>query len=252
MKEKYLRLFQTITDYENLDKELFDIPSVSYIEETGGCFYIPAEENNDPFNGHEYVDLGLPSGTLWAKCNVGANNEYEAGNYFAWGEVEPKTLYTWNTYKWGSSQNSMTKYNLSDNKTVLDLEDDAASVNMGGGGGWRMPTYDELMELEENTTFLWINDYDLRELTSKINGSKLYIPNGGYRAGSNLMIPKSGFWWSSSLFYLDNSRCPASVYSTSWFPNNFVNNGMKADYHSGPQSGRLVGYNVRGVIKPNK
>ena len=125
-------------------------------------------------NGFEYVDLGLPSGLLWAKCNVGATSEEEAGLYFAWGEVngatkesvklkERKFLYTWDTYKfvahWGDGRKiienrlgqpiQFTKYNDKDKKTVLGPEDDAAHVQMGGD--WRMPTNIEFNELLSNT-----------------------------------------------------------------------------------------------------
>ena len=92
-------------------------PSVHFTRESKSVNYHPVQfiEEDNTHNGYEYVDLGLPSGTLWAKCNVGASNEYEVGDYFAWGEVETKTSYSWKTYKWGSSQNNLTKYNSSDN-----------------------------------------------------------------------------------------------------------------------------------------
>ena len=87
-------------------------------------------------NGHEWVDLGLPSGTKWATCNVGATKPEEYGNYYAWGETETKTTYNWSTYKWcNGSAETQTKYCTNsdygtvDNKTVLDLEDDAARAN---------------------------------------------------------------------------------------------------------------------------
>lgn len=108
-------------------------------------------------NGHEYVDLGLPSGNLWAKCNVGADTEEEAGLYFQWGDTQGYTAEQvgngegFKDYKFsidGSSSN-FSKYNDSDRKTVLDPEDDAAHVNMGGS--WRMPTVKEYYELFLNT-----------------------------------------------------------------------------------------------------
>ena len=98
------------------------------------------------YNGHEYVDLGLPSGTLWATCNVGADTPEGYGDYFAWGETTPKTTYNWNTYKYcngGEGLNTLTKYcsdsnfgynGFTDNLTVLQLmDDDAATVNWGSG-----------------------------------------------------------------------------------------------------------------------
>ena len=92
-----------------------------------------------PSQEHEWVDLGLPSGTLWATCNVGANAPEEYGDYFAWGETAPKDYYDWSTYKWcKGSYNTMTKYctnssygynGFTDGKTELDPEDDAAWFN---------------------------------------------------------------------------------------------------------------------------
>lgn len=113
-------------------------------------------------NAYDYVDLGLPSNLKWAKCNIGANSEEEAGLYFQYGDTQGYTAekvgngeglkpFDWGDYKFsidGSSSN-FSKYNASDSKTVLDPEDDAAHVNMGGN--WRMPTFEEHKELYLNT-----------------------------------------------------------------------------------------------------
>ena len=107
---------------------------------------------------HEYVDLGLPSGLKWATCNVGADSPEKYGDYFAWGETKAKSCYDWSTYKWCNGSNStLTKYNTNseygtdpDNKTVLEPEDDAAYVNLGGG--WRMPTQGDWQELKDKCT----------------------------------------------------------------------------------------------------
>ena len=98
--------------------------------------------------GHEYVDLGFPSGLKWATCNVGANNPWEYGGYYAWGETEEKSNYDWSTYKWcNGSKDTMTKYctdssyGTVDNKTVLEPEDDVAHVKWGGiGACQQMPS----------------------------------------------------------------------------------------------------------------
>lgn len=106
---------------------------------------------------YEYVDLGLPSGTLWAKMNVGATSETDPGLYFAWGETEgyadaSTKAFRWNDYKFNPNGDGeiFTKYNPIDNKVVLDSEDDAASVNMGGE--WHMPTEEQCYELLQETT----------------------------------------------------------------------------------------------------
>lgn len=114
--------------------------------------------SSDAFNGHEYVDLGLPSGTLWAKMNVGAESEKDAGLYFAWGETTGYTAaqvgtdknFSWDDYTLTEDSGStMSKYNASDNKTHLELTDDAAAVNMGGD--WHMPNRAQCIELFKET-----------------------------------------------------------------------------------------------------
>ena len=153
------------------------------------------------------VDLGLPSGTLWADRNVGADSPEAYGDYFAWGEVTPKSEYNWSTYKWcNGSDDTQTKYCLHssfgtvDNKRTLDLEDDAAYVNMGSA--WRMPTRAEQDELRNNCTWTWttqngVNGY---KVTGN-NGNSLFLPAAGYRYDSALgNAGYDGIYWSSSLY----------------------------------------------------
>ena len=110
----------------------------------------------------QYVDLGLPSGLKWAKCNIGATSEADYGSYFQWGDIKDKSNsdYSWESYKYcNGSYNTMTKYctdnsyGTVDNKTTLDPEDDAAAQIMGGD--WRMPTTDEFQELYDETLWVW-------------------------------------------------------------------------------------------------
>ena len=160
----------------------------------------------DPTNGYEYVDLGLPSGTKWATMNVGAESPEDYGDYFAWGETEPKSTYNWGTYKWcEGSENTQTKYCTNsyygtvDNKTILELSDDAANANWGGD--WRMPTKAELEELRTECTWTWITEKGVNGYTvTGPNGNSIFLPATGnwydyflYDAGSN------GNYWSSSL-----------------------------------------------------
>ena len=159
--------------------------------------------------GHKYVDLGLPSGIKWATCNVGANSPEEYGDYFAWGETSPKKYYDWSTYKYcNGSYDSMTKYcedsyyGKVDNKTELELKDDAARVNWGGK--WRMPTKEEQDELRDtnNCTWEWttLNGVEGYKVTSKKNGNFIFLPAAGYRGSDNLSNAGSyGRFWSSSL-----------------------------------------------------
>lgn len=164
------------------------------------------EDNNDEYNGHEYVDLGLPSGLKWATCNVGATSPEDYGDYFAWGETEPKTTYDWRTYKWcNGSYKTQTKYctesscGTVDNKTVLDPEDDAAHVIWGGS--WRMPTRAEQEELLEKCTWTWITQNGVNGYMVKgPNGNSIFLPAAGYHNYGSLYDAGSyGNCWSSSL-----------------------------------------------------
>ena len=161
---------------------------------------IAPSDSEDLYNGHEYVDLGLS--VKWATCNVGATTPEEYGDYFAWGETEPKEDYSWTTYKWcNGTKDTQTKYGTVDNKTVLDKEDDAAAVHWGGN--WRMPTKEEQDELREKCTWTWtiqngVNGY---KVTSKTNGNSIFLPAAGYRDGSALDYAGSvGYYWASSLY----------------------------------------------------
>ncbi len=175
-------------------------------------------DGNSITGGHEYVNLGLPSGTLWATCNVGADSPEDYGDYFAWGETEAKSYYDWITYKWCSgSYNHITKYctdpshGTVDDKTVLDPEDDAARANWGGG--WRMPTCEEMQELYDKCTWEWttqnsVNGY----LVTGRNGNSIFLPAAGYQLGSILnTVGLNGFYWSNPL-YSPNSNHAYCMY----------------------------------------
>ena len=170
----------------------------------------PAGSNTtDKKDTHEYVDLGLPSGTLWATCNVGASSPEEYGDYFAWGETEPKTTYLWSTYKHcKGSYDTMTKYCTSseygavDNKTELEPSDDAATANWGAD--WQMPSYEQFDELFNSsyttTTWITLNGVSGYEITSKSNGNSIFLPAAGCRTDSNLnSAGGDGGYWSRSL-----------------------------------------------------
>ena len=162
---------------------------------------------------HEYVDLGLPSGLLWATCNVGANSPEEYGDYFAWGEIQPKDYYDWITYQYCCNGNSytLTKYcndsyygynGFTDDLTTLLPEDDAATANWGFE--WRMPTREEWQELYQNTTGTWTTQDGVNgRLFTASNGNSLFLPAAGRRLHGNLSYAgSSGQYWSSSLMDL--------------------------------------------------
>ena len=162
-----------------------------------------------------YIDLGLPSGTLWATCNVGANTPEEYGDYFAWGETTPKDRYSLGTYQYcKGAYNTMTKYcnnasygynGYTDDLTTLLPEDDAATANWGDG--WRMPSQSEWQELLDNTTMTWTTQNGVNgRLFTASNGNTLFLPAAGDRTNSSLNGAGSdGFYFSSSL-YTDNAN----------------------------------------------
>ena len=134
----------------------------------------------------EYVDLGLPSGNLWAKCNLGASAPEAYGDYYAWGEVEPKQEYTYPNHKWykeGAPSLGFTKYNNEDGKLTLEDEDDAVIQKLGNG--WRTPTLVDFRELTnqklttiKKTTLNGVAGY---QITSKKNGKSVFIPCAGFK-----------------------------------------------------------------------
>ena len=197
-------------------------------------------------NGHECIDLGLS--VKWATCNVGANKPEEYGDHFAWGETKQKSNYSWETYKWSyyGDYSTMTKYGDVDNKTTLDLSDDAARANWGDG--WRMPTIEQFQELLDNTTEEWVTDYNNTGkkgmlFTSKHNNNTIFLPAAGcygYGDGTGYRGANSyGEYWSSSR-------------STDWFSNDYYAYCVSVMYYYGEatdilQNDRHWGRSVRPV-----
>ena len=186
-------------------------------------------------NYPQYVDLGLPSGTLWATLNIGANSPWEVGDYFAWGEKEPnKAVYDWSTYSLcNGTHYSMTKYNATDGKTELDPADDAASVIWGVD--WQMPSSTQRVELMDTryVNLQWTTQsgvYGLK-VTSKKNGNYIFLPVGGYRSGSELLYTDGGNYWSRSVNTYNNIYYTASAhyfssssnYGQTWLRSNGLN-----------------------------
>ena len=167
-------------------------------------------------DSHAYVDLGLPSGLLWATCNVGADNDNPVshGHHFAWAETEPKSgSYIWSTYSYCNGNfNALTKYcnysnygynGFTDNLTVLESADDAATVNWGGD--WRMPTKEEWQELLANTDITWSYQPDGRRFTARNgSGNSIFLPAAGYKYGESYSS-NSGAYWSSSVYQTNPS-----------------------------------------------
>ena len=146
-------------------------------------------------NGHKFVDLGLPSGLLWATRNVGAESIYEIGNYYSWGEIEPKNKYTLTTYKWFDGD-EFTKYNREDGKRELDAADDVATVKWGKK--CRLPKHAEAIELVTKCKWEWRLSYDNESITGYLvtgpNGNSIFLPAAGSNTGS--LIQWSGKYGS--------------------------------------------------------
>jgi hypothetical protein len=226
----------------------FGRPHVSLTKDDSKIHYF-----KDPYNGHPYVEIG---GLKWATMNVGATSETDYGLYFQWGDTQGytasqvgsgsgKKAFTWADYKYGNGTSSpgatgMTKYNATDGKTVLDIEDDAARANMGGQ--WRMPTIEELAALLYNAVnAVWTPNYN----GSGVNGllctdkgdssKKLFFPAAGRLEGGSMSnVGGGGYVWNSSL---DSS----GVNSASFL-------GFYAEDTWVGAFDRYCGFSVRGVV----
>ena len=198
---KHIKIFSLTSEYETSKSGgTLITPNVSLINEDNSVRYLP--ELDSPYNGHEFVDLGLPSGVKWATCNVGANSPEEYGLYFAWGET---TGYTGEQVTSGVRAFTQDEYNAGPTTSIsadLTLEQDAAHVNMGGN--WRMPTKTEEQELLDNCDGVWTDDYNGTGVagsvfTSKVNGNSVFFPAaGGCNNSSVKYVGSHGLYWSAS------------------------------------------------------
>lgn len=228
---------------------------------------------------YKAIDLGLPSGTLWANCNIGATNEKEVGLYFQWGDIQGYTAeqvgngegqkaFTDNDYKFSidGSSTKFYKYNESDKKLVLDQEDDAAHVIMGGN--WRMPTKEDFSELFQNTDiYLVLNEGEEikgtitpgyngdtlinwnSEVQGTVKGVKFYKKNDKQ---TQMFAPASGYAYDGSVqgFNDFNGLWSSSLYSYGDYSAQSFLFGTSSDVPSGNEpSGRSCGLPARGILK---
>ena len=191
-------------------------------------------DGNGSYNGHDYIDLGLPSGTLWATCNVGADTPEVYGDFFAWGETQTKDVFDVNTYKYSNGDYYplvLTKYcplsqygyeGFIDALTTLLPEDDAATANWGIG--WCTPSETQWEELLENTTNEWTTKNGVKgRLFTSNNGTSLFLPATGYSdSGDTYQVESNGYYWTSTLdiyaphraknFNFDSDNCHIGLF----------------------------------------
>lgn len=269
----YTTAFLKTLDRPNLDLDKFfsevgklvlketnneQVPWKSASAMSGDDFYFNRKSDSDAIsepahsinshNGHEYVDLGLPSGTLWATCNVGATVPEGYGDHLAWGETSPKSSYMESNYKYCKKDDSgyydYTKYVVYDdffedyfydNLTVLELSDDAANVNWGNG--WQTPTKSQWEELIQNTNISWTTLHGINGLFfTATNGNSIFLPAAGDKwEDKSCYSCGYGSYWSNSLD-IDNDQDAES----------FFFDERNSDIH--PIS-RVYGRSVRPVCK---
>lgn len=216
---KYLKKFENHAQYEG-DRQNLNLPNVSLCEQENEVHYNPYV---DPYNGHAYVDLGLPSGTKWATMNVSANSETDYGNYYQYGK--------------GAAQYAETSGDSNYSGTEDPLAASADTAAQVWGGSWHMPTRAQMQELTANTTYQWVTDYN----GSGINGGLFTAQNG-----NSVFLPAAGYWYDGSQKYvgIDSSYWGSSPNgSSNAYYLGFSNVGTAID-----DCIRNYGYSVRGVV----
>lgn len=200
--------------------KIYMIPLLVFV----GVLFCAFDQRNT-INDHEYVDLGLS--VMWATCNIGADNPEEYGNYFAWGETEPKEEYTRENCKTGWKEIG----------NVKGTSRDVAHVKWGSP--WRMPTLEEFQELIDNCDWEWVmpkGKITGYRVTSKKNGNSIFLPAAGWRYGVLLYNAGEGsFYWSSTPYESGTQNAYGLYFSN--------------DYYDWDWSDRSDGHSVRAVFE---
>ena len=193
-----------------------DEPGLPIVDEYGICLT-------------QEVNLGLPSGTIWAAWNVGASSPEQYGGYYAWGETEEKGDYDWDTYKY---YNPQTGYCTNIGSDISGTQYDVARQKWGGS--WRMPTKVEIDELTSKCTWTWCQYKGVwgYKVTGP-NGNSIFLPAAGIRGGNSLYNDgRFGYYWSASLYEVSNG-------SNAWYLF-FTYGGYNRDYYYGRSRGLTV------------
>lgn len=220
-----------------MKKSIYYICLIAAILCLQGCpIEIPPVDNSGEENGHEYIDMG--TSVMWSPVNLGATIIGEYGDYYAWGETEPKEKYNWDNYKWcRGKETQLTKYYEGDNRTILELEDDAAHVKWGGT--WRMPTEEEMQELIDKCNFEYKEtEYGPGFLVTANNNNRMFLPLS--------MIwddgVKWGYYWTSSL------STETDLSYVLWLTDD--NNARYEGRYEIKKSIRYIDHNIRPVCVP--
>lgn len=203
-------------------------------------FVVGVEQGRNRDIPEGFVDMGLPSGTLWAECNLGAATETNPGTFYAWGEVAAKSKYTWSNYRFGTYSN-LTKYNVSDNLKVLQDADDAARKT---NAAWTMPTTEDFDELRwECRPPVWVTmPVPGFWITSMDGETSIFFPAAGFKTDEWLDKDDTGYYWTKDLYI--NPSQPEFRAHGSYFLVNDLGGG------AGGSDERCVGMPIRPVIKP--
>lgn len=252
---KHLKLFSTDSEYQRFAEEEMVLPNVSYVEDVDVVYYNPFSAEPS----YVMVDLGLPSGLLWADRNIGASSPEDAGLYFAWGETQGYTAEQvangekafssdWSDYFDSNDGRTFNKYSYS---STLEASDDAAAVNMGSE--YRMPNRDDCNELINNTTITFIDLQDNEFSEDEVNSNNISESNlkGVKFTGSNgnsIFIPASGVCSDSQLRQIHNSGSVwSSRVSTNYKYEAFNILFSRAGAGNVTGTTRCYGHPVRGV-----
>ena len=242
---KYIHLFEDETSFlAEYNGDGYQEPWVSYTHVTN---LVPDDDSFVTYNRKiRGVDLGLPSGTIWAECNLGAESPSGTGDYFAWGETTPKSTYNRANYKfWDAANQCYTKYNSMNQRELLP-EDDAAHVILGGN--WFIPTQEEFDELFANCTITeeYIDGVGYQVLTSTRNGNSIRFVDAGYYdsdAGPGNRAPEHMYLWASR-YALSDSGTP----NFEWVNDVYGSYMYHTDLHGGSWK-RFRGTPIRPVYR---
>ena len=193
MANKYLHIFSNLAEENDYIQNHYEEPFVALIPNTRLDYNIYGSKNYD------FINLGLPSETLWATHNIGANLPEDTGNYYAWGESEEKNNYEWDNY-FDNIFDSDHVINYGNNaKETLDLEDDAAHLLWSGG--WHVPTKDQFTELLNECTWTWTTRNNINGYTvTGSNNNSIFLPITNVIWETEGQDEDGGYYWTNQLY----------------------------------------------------